>query len=116
MRRSLASLGGARQDFISPRARPAVTSFYAALRRNEDDRHAAILGGTLDVPPYPVGFRAEDVLGRSEAEGFLPLADAARVMGISEEEVAELVRLGLLEAEPPNLVRPALVAVLSVEG
>ena len=63
----------------------------------------------------PVGFRAQDVLGR--LDGFVPLELAAEQMGTSEQAIVEHVRSGLLEAYQDGglMVRPAIVSVFGVD-
>lgn len=68
--------------------------------------------------PEPIrGFCAQDVLNLPGARGYLPLADAAEQMGLSEDETVERVGRGLLEALDAGgalLVRPAIVSTLAV--
>lgn len=94
-------------------ASPAGT-FAAELHQHEDDRHGHIVAAvrTPTRSALPVGWRVEDVLG--SGDGFVPLAEAAEAMGLAVEEVVQMVRAGLLEANG-NRVRPALVSVLAVK-
>ena len=92
---------------------PPAGTFQAELHQHEDDRHGHIVAAvrTPTRSALPVGWRAEDVLGSDD--GFLPLAEAAETMGLTVEEVVEMVRAGLLEANGQR-VRPAIVNVLAV--
>lgn len=108
-----ATLLGARRPASIGDAPPAGT-FQAELHQYEDDRHGYIVAAvrTPTRSALPVGWRAEDVLG--SGEGFVPLTEAAETMGLSVQEVVEMVRAGLLEANGQR-VRPALVSVLAVK-
>jgi hypothetical protein len=79
------------------------------------------LSGNYGLPPSPRGFRAEDFAGDPSADGFLPVPEAARAMGLhgdgvpgmtAEEKLLDLARRGLLEARTVGssvYVRPAIV-------
>jgi hypothetical protein len=107
-----ATLLGARRSLIG--GAPPAGTFAAELNEYEDDRHGHIVAcaRTLIRSALPVGWRAEDLLGSSD--GFVPLAEAAETMGLAVEEVVQMVRAGLIEANG-NRVRPALVSVLAVK-
>jgi hypothetical protein len=89
--------------------------FGTLLRQHEDVRHRRITQ-TGVLPPAPPGFRYEDVLGLPSASGFLPLEQAAEWMSMTVEEVMEMVRWGLLEADEYGNVHPAIVAVMGVQA
>jgi hypothetical protein len=107
-----------RQAATSPSGRGAAPStgmggaapgFFDALA---DQRHEALFGDSLYWPRHPEGFRAEDVTGQEELEGFVPLAKCARRMEISEEAVLELARSGYLLARRARgrlLIRPGIL-------
>lgn len=90
--------------------------FAELLREHEDERHRRIaerLPTSGDPFPSrnPSGWRAEDYIGNGD--GFLPLADAARTLALSEAETLEMCGRGLLEAEERGgllYVRPAIVS------
>jgi hypothetical protein len=101
---------------------PPSRRFEGELRRHEQERHARIREEIRSpVRPHPPGFRAEDCTGGARAEGFLPMKEAAAVMGLVDEEtrtareqLLDLVRGGLLEARAEGgtvYVRPAIVTV-----
>ncbi len=49
-----------------------------------------------------------------EGDGFLPIAEAAKVQGVSEDEVLDMLHRGLLECHVEHgflAVRPAVVSV-----
>lgn len=82
--------------------------FEHLLERHERLRHARILSSVpRQSPSTAVG-----------VDGFLPPEDAAKVMGVSLQELALLVEQGRLEAEDVGMselwVRPAVVSVLGV--
>src|SRR5439155_20778261 len=109
----LAPLLGTHRNALS--GAPRSTRFAAALRQHEDERHGRIVA--LPSPErypssLPPGWRAEDILGKTD--GFLPLREAAKTMAVSEARVVEMVRAGLLEADGSK-VRPAIVSVLAVK-
>lgn len=94
---------------------PPASNFATELHQHERERHQRIV--TSIAAPYfrsrlPAGWRAEDVLGRDD--GFVPFTEAAETMGLSQEEVVQMVRAGLIEANG-NRVRPALVSVVAVK-
>ena len=93
---------------------PTAGTFRAELHQHEDDRHGHIVAAVRcpTRSALPVGWRAEDLLGSND--GFVPLAEAAETMGLAVEEVVQMVRAGLIEANG-NRVRPALVSVLAVK-
>ncbi len=65
----------------------------------------------------PPGWTAEAALGLPELDGYLPAHEAADEMGVTEAELAIMVRTGKLEARDDGVqlfVRPALVSVLGV--
>jgi len=92
--------------------------FERELDRKARERERSIGLGRL--PQMPRGFRPEDVFGGGSTEaGFVPLDQAASEMGMSEEAVLALVRVGQLEASASSgtfLVRPAITSVLGVRG
>lgn len=83
----------------------------ALLERLEHERHASIAAlhthPLRTLPRMPAGYRAD-----SDEDGFMPWKRAARVMGLSEQELLELVARGFLDSREPGLVRPAIVTVL----
>jgi hypothetical protein len=88
--------------------------FGTLLRQHEAERHGRIIE-TGAFPPAPPGFRYEDVLDLPSASGFLPLEQAAEGMSMTVDEVVEMVRHGLLEADTYGMVRPAIVTLMGVE-
>lgn len=92
--------------------------FSRELDRQARERERGIALGRF--PQMPPGFRPEHVFGGDTAEeGYLPLDAAAREMGMTEEAVVALVRVGQLEASASSgtfLVRPAIVSTLAVRG
>jgi hypothetical protein len=85
-----------------------VGLFDALIERHERERHASILSS---LPPRRRGDRAD------RWDGFLPVARAAAVMGVSEVEVVEMAGRGLLEQRDVDgkvFIRPAVVTVLGV--
>jgi hypothetical protein len=97
------------------RLRISPSYFGTALRQHEVERHRRIIESARPFPPAPTGFSYEDVLDLPSASGFLPLEQAAERMSTSTEEIAEMVRRGLLEADQKGKVRPAVVTVMGVE-
>jgi hypothetical protein len=65
--------------------------------RQADDRHARLFDqGRPSFPRSPSGWRAEDVLGDPEDEGFVSIKEAARRMNIDQDAVLRLARSGYL--------------------
>lgn len=95
--------------------------FETRLREHEAERHQRIVDrlpsqGEAFPSRNPEGWRAEDFLG-GRGDGFMPLADAAEVLGLTDVETLDACRRGLLEADERGsflYVRPAIVSVLSV--
>ena len=61
-------------------------------RRHGRIRFETIQGSHAPIPPMPVGYRAEDLDGHNDLEGFLPLHEAASVMGATEDDVRQLAQ------------------------
>lgn len=90
--------------------------FRAELARHAAERPTRALD-PLGLPRPVPGFTAADVLGLPTARGYLPLAQAADRMGLSEDAVLEAVDRGLLRAVAHGralLVQPAIVSVRAV--
>jgi hypothetical protein len=78
--------------------------FDALMNRHEAERHRRLLG---KAPPHR----------RRSVDGFLPLKDAAHEMGVSVDELVQMVRGGLLEyleGSGTIYVRPAVVSRMLV--
>lgn len=92
--------------------------FSRELDRQSRERERSIALGRF--PQMPRGFRPADVFGGDSTEdGFVPLDEAASEMGVTEDAVVALVRVGQLEASAADgtfLVRPAIVSTLAVRG
>lgn len=92
------------------------------LRAHEEERHQRVIErlpsqGEPFPSRNPAGWRAEDMLACGD--GFVPLADAADALGVSEAETIEACSLGLLEWDERGRglhVRPAVVSLLSVRS
>lgn len=83
-----------------------MSLFGRLLERHERERHALIVRGV------PVRHAS-----RSLAEGYLPVDEAAVAMGVSEAEVQELARRGVLTSTRAGgelLILPAIVSRLAV--
>lgn len=119
----LASLLGARRAVPSRDSSDAPRQTFETLhRRHEDERHQRIIErlpsrGDPFPSRNPPGWRAEDILGHGD--GFLPLAEAAKTLGLSEAETLDVCARGLVEGDDRGgflYVRPAIVSVLGVEA
>ena len=81
----------------------------------EQERHTRAFEGTPSGLPFtaaPPGFRAEDMLGIPELEGYVTVPEAAERMGVTEEEVVRLVASFALAYQVVGrtaYVRPAIV-------
>ena len=84
--------------------------FEHVLRRHEQRRHADVFSRL----PWP---RRDPV--SQGVDGFLPPAEAAAEMGVDVDELADMVRGGLLEWREVGRevwVRPAVVSTVKVRG
>jgi hypothetical protein len=63
----------------------AAPGFIDALA---ESRHEALFRERLRWPRSPEGFRAEDVTGAPDLEGFVSVEEAAKRMEIEQDEVA----------------------------
>jgi hypothetical protein len=93
-------------------------SFLDQLDQAANERHQRIVlaGPTPTASRMPSGYRAEDVM-EGRADGFLPLSQAAKQMGMPEIELLDLVAQGVLESRDGSLylhVRPAIVSKIAV--
>lgn len=87
----------------------AAPGFFDALA---EARHEALFQERHGWSRSPEGFRAEDVMGVDENEGFVSLAECAKRMEVSEEEVLDLTRSGYLLARRVRgrlLIRPGIL-------
>lgn len=105
--RGIAAVGGSP---LSPRR-----DFTAALYAAEAERHRSILDQQdAGIPRNPPGFSIDDDAPGNN--GFVPFAEAARRMGLSEDETLLLCERSLLEAYSGGsvlYVRPAIVSMLA---
>ena len=80
-------------------ARPSI--FESLLREHESERPQRVADRSVGGDPLPSrnppGWRAADFVGGGN--GFVPLADAARMFGLSERETVDACARGLLEAD-----------------
>lgn len=95
-----------------------MRDFLDELNRQTRVRHARILfaGTPPRIDPMPPGYRADEFC-HGTRDGFLPLSEAAKQMGMTEAEVLDLAAQGVLETREAGLylhVRPALVSILAV--
>jgi hypothetical protein len=96
----------------SPAPRYRTTAPASFLDLQAEKRHVALFSDSLGVPKSPPGFRAEDVIGENDLEGFVSVEEAARRMEISETEVMELARSAFLLSRWNRgrlLVRPGVL-------
>lgn len=121
MRRLVSELASLLRARLGPGQDGASASLFSGLlREHEDERHRRIVdrlptSGDLLPSRNPAGWRAEDFTGAGD--GFVPIANAAATLGLSEGETLEMCMRGLLEAEERGgsvHVRPAIVSVLAV--
>jgi hypothetical protein len=82
------------------------------LDRLAEARHEALFSDPHGIPRTPEGFRAEDVTGARDLEGFVSVEECAKRMEISEDEVLTLARSGYLLTRWERarlLVRPGIL-------
>lgn len=96
---------------------PYRDSFTDALYAAEVERHRSILDREdAAIPRNPRGFSIDDYDDSPAARGFHPLPEAARRMGLSEDETLTMCERSLLEAFGSGstlYVRPAVVSILA---
>jgi hypothetical protein len=93
---------------LAPARRRAAGFFDAQA----ETRHGRLFADSVDFPKSPAGFRAEDMIGEADLEGFVSAEEAARRMVTTQDKVLDLARSGFLLCRWHRgrlLVRPAIV-------
>jgi hypothetical protein len=91
-----------------------VNTFEYGLRQHEEERHRGILGRLAQLARS----RRRVPWLETDDEGYMPAADAARVMGTSTATVQSLARAGYLDYRTEGsrvLIRPAVLSIVGIE-